>query len=402
MKNRRTGLDLMILLEVIILVLVLILGVLKPGLGQIKKKQAKENTEEQAWEITTEEVQETDKAKTIADMDISEPITFSEEVQKKLKKMSDKEKVAQLFITTPEQLTDVDQVTIAGEGTEKALKKYPVAGLIYSEQNLIEQEQIRNLIQGTRDYGKEQTGLRLFMGVAESGGQSASPLAKGAELEITPSPEEILDSEEEDALSGAVSTRCNYLKDIGFNMVLGPHMDLADKTSEEHDALTYGSDALAAADYIQEEITAMQSGDVMCAVMSFPGEAADQEDYTVCQAAVDTGVQCIIMSNLASQTITGKKNLPCALSAAAAQKLRKDMGYEGLLMTSDLAGKNITKFYKTSKAAVKAVQAGENLLYVTKDFKKAYQAVLKAVKSGEITETVLNNAVGRVLEAKME
>ena len=46
------------------------------------------------------------------------------------------EKVAQLFVVTPEALTGADSVTMAGETTAAAFSSYPVGGIIYMEPNI--------------------------------------------------------------------------------------------------------------------------------------------------------------------------------------------------------------------------------------------------------------------------
>lgn len=57
-------------------------------------------------------------------------------VQQKLESMTLEQKVAQLFLVTPEQLTGVSQAVVAGPATQRALKNIPVGGLCYFAQNI--------------------------------------------------------------------------------------------------------------------------------------------------------------------------------------------------------------------------------------------------------------------------
>ena len=59
-------------------------------------------------------------------------------------------------------------------------------------------------------------------------------------------------------------------------------------------------------------------------------------------------------------------------------------------------------YYTSAQAAVKAVQAGVDLLLMPSDFSGAYQGVLNAVYNGEISEERLNESLYRILQVKNE
>lgn len=78
------------------------------------------------------------------------------------------DKVAGLFIVTPEAITGVDTAVKAGEGTRDALFHYPVGGIIYFGKNMQSEEQLREMLGNTSLYAK----YPLFLAVDEEGGQS--------------------------------------------------------------------------------------------------------------------------------------------------------------------------------------------------------------------------------------
>ena len=80
--------------------------------------------------------------------------------------MSLEEKIWQLFFVTPESLTGVGRVTMAGETTKTAVEKRPVGGIIYFATNLEDREQTENLLKNVQTYAKTP----LFLGVDEEGG----------------------------------------------------------------------------------------------------------------------------------------------------------------------------------------------------------------------------------------
>ena len=82
---------------------------------------------------------------------ISQNVIKAEEY---VEKMSLNEKVCQLFVVTPEQLTGVDVATIAGETTKSQLKKYPVGGIVYYPQNVESKKAFNEMIDTTQSYSK--------------------------------------------------------------------------------------------------------------------------------------------------------------------------------------------------------------------------------------------------------
>lgn len=61
----------------------------------------------------------------------------------------------------------------------------------------------------------------------------------------------------------------------------------------------------------------------------------------------------------------------------------------------------VSQQYSSAQAAVKALNAGVDMLLMPADFNAAYQGVLAAVQSGEISEERINKSVEKILKAKM-
>lgn len=407
MRGRKSVINLLIIAEIILLIVVLVLGGLSGTLGRLtgpdKKTDAPNVSQKNANQLQGSVEQEDGNAiHAIPDENEEERITFSDKVETKLSEMTLEEKVAQMFVTTPEQLTGVDQVTVAGEGTKTALGTYPIGGLMYTSGNFVGAEQTQSLLSGTQDYGKESSGVDLFLMVEEIGGEGASPLASANGYEVIPSPSELGAEGNPDKVTEASSKRAGYLQETGFNAVLAPIADVADESNGEHDALTYGPVAANVSEYVEADIRATQSAGLVSILKGFPGLSAAADDLSAYQAGIDVGVKCIQVSNVTSVAMTGDGSTPCSLSAGTVQKLREEMGYTGLLMTDDLSAESVAATYSAGDAAVKAVKSGMNLIYMPTGFKEAYDAVLSAAKDETISMTHIDNSVGRILTEKME
>ncbi len=165
MKSEKGLMYILIAGEVLVLLVVSLLGVVKKvtvpkteigdAVVSVQENQIEDisNIVETETETQQEEVTE-------------EPpvVQFSEEIEWMLAQMSVEEKVAQLFMVSPEALTGLDRVTIAGEGTRNALTQYPIGGMLYARSNLMGLVQMGDLIRGAQTMSMEQSGRMLFAG----------------------------------------------------------------------------------------------------------------------------------------------------------------------------------------------------------------------------------------------
>ena len=95
-------------------------------------------------------------------------------------------------------------------------------------------------------------------------------------------------------------------------------------------------------------------------------------------------------------------NTPATLSSVMiTDVLRSQMGFDGMVMTDALNMGAITSQYSSADAAVKALQAGVDMLLMPEDFESAFQGVLQAVSDGRLTEERIDQSVERILRIKL-
>ena len=87
---------------------------------------------------------------------------------------------------------------------------------------------------------------------------------------------------------------------------------------------------------------------------------------------------------------------PEPLSPEIHRILREELGFDGVIITDDIAMGAVADI---ENVYVKAVQAGNDLL-ITTDYETAYNQILAAVKSREISKDTIDNAVTRILKMK--
>ena len=92
---------------------------------------------------------------------------------------------------------------------------------------------------------------------------------------------------------------------------------------------------------------------------------------------------------------------PASLSSAVHNILRKELNFDGLIITDDLYMDAIRQYTYGQEAAVMAVMAGNDLLCCT-DYETQYPAVVEAVESGRISQSRIDESVLRILKYKLE
>lgn len=95
-------------------------------------------------------------------------------------------------------------------------------------------------------------------------------------------------------------------------------------------------------------------------------------------------------------------NLPSSLSEKIiSDLLRKDLGFNGVIITDDLTMKAISENFTIGAAAVESIKAGTDIVLVTHKYEnisKVFSALKEAVLRGE--EERINESVRRILELK--
>ena len=366
----------------------------------------------------------------------------SEAIKAIIDKMTLEQKVAQLFVVSPETLTGVDSVQYAGDMTYQALQDYPVGGIVFAKDNIDSSSQFGTMTDNLQSYSEEISGLPLFLAAAEEGGSasvlgnndnldeyyensysdddsdysssSANPVHSGA-----PSMSEIGRKDDSTNAYEAGKSIGSLMSAYGLNLDLAPVADVLSGNSTGIGNRTFGTDAQTVSDMALEVIRGIQEEDVNAAMKYFPGYGAassnmsgfpvinssldelKKKEFLPYSNAIAQGMDFVMVGHISVPNVTGD-DTPASLSEKMiSEVLRKDLGFKGIVMTDYLNDKTIVKNYGAADAAVKAIQAGADLLLEPDDLEAAYEGVLKAVKKGDITEDRLDESIYRILRVKL-
>lgn len=332
-----------------------------------------------------------------------------------IQNMPIEDKVAGLFITTPESITGVSTAVQAGDGTKDALSKYPVGGIVYAAKNIQSADQLKQMIDNTKLY----TSYPLFIAIDGEGSGTDAVAAAGLGTKVD-SPQNIGASGDPNNAYTAGATVGTYLAELGFNLDFAPSADLSVVDGNAAGSSSYGSDATAVASYVTNMQTALQEQKVTASIGHFPGigsmtqstkdgmastdRGADDfraGEFAVFQSCIDSGVtKMISISNMAAPSLTGD-NTPCSLSSAVVTDiLRNELNFRGVIVSGAMNEAAITNYYGADEAAVLALRAGCDMIYAPENFETAYNGVLEAVQNGTISEDRINDSLRRIYRIK--
>jgi beta-N-acetylhexosaminidase len=406
---------------VLILLAVLVAGGVAGGMRISSHVQKKKEALAQAQVAADEE------ALSAQDMTIDTPTPVSDEADEEedyldqlvdtcISEMPIEDKVAGLFMITPEALTGVGTAVQAGEGTQNALNEYAVGGLIYFSQNISDRDQITEMLSNTASMSK----YPIFLAVDEEGGSvsrvanSDVDVIKVDDMATIGATEDTTQAYEAGVTIGA------YLTEIGFNVDFAP---VADVVSEDGSSAlqdrSFGSDAQMVSDMVSNVVEGIEGTGVSSCLKHFPGigSAAEdthdgrveidktldemrQTDFLPFQAGIDAGADFVMVSHATASQVD-EDGLPSSLSSTIMTDiLRDELNFEGVIITDALNMSAITDYYTSAEAAVKAIKAGADMLLMPEDFVEAYDAVLAAVQDGSISEDRIDESLRRIYRIK--
>lgn len=397
----------------IFVVVVLVVGVVFALHKFVKPKMTKPDTE-------TIETVETETPEETGTGEVTDPMY--EQAMQIATGLTLEQRVAQMFMITPDALTGVSGATRAGDSTRAAFAQYPVGGLVYMSANLTGPDQTTEMLSNMKNFSQDTVGLPIFLGVDEEGG-TVTRIASNQEFGVTDVGNMSAVGASGDAQNAynAGSTIGTYLNNLGFNMDFAP---VADVLSNPDNAVvkdrSFGSDSQLVADMVCAEMNGLNEHQIAPVIKHFPGHGAtsgDSHDGVVTieksldelmtnelipfQQAINSGASFVMVGHISVSAITGD-NTPASLSnAMVTGVLRDQMGFHGVVITDAMNMGAITAGYSSADAAVAAINAGVDIILMPDDFKGAYQGVLDAVANGTISEERINESAARIIKAKL-
>ena len=346
--------------------------------------------------------------------------TVDEKVEKIVNNMTLEEKVGQIFMVAPEAVDkDGGSTTVFTENIEKEIEKYNLGGYILFASNIENPTQTQELINGLKKSSK----IQPFVGVDEEGGRVArigKNSAMGVE-KIEPMAQ-VGKSQNYERANEIGTTIGKYIKNLGFNLDFAPDTDvLTDSNNTEIGDRSFGNDPEVVGKMATEVVKGLQSENISTVLKHFPGHGGSignshqgfslsnrtEEELKNCEivpfkTAIENGADCVMVAHMSLPNVTGD-NIPATLSKkVVTDMLKTELNFKGVVFSDSMSMGAITENYGTGDACVKAVEAGIDMVLMPENLDEAYNAVLEAVKNGKISQERLDDAVSRIIKAKIQ
>jgi beta-N-acetylhexosaminidase len=344
-----------------------------------------------------------------------------------IQKMSIREKVGQMFFVRPEALdTSIHWNEYAElpdyklEQVNKTMlavnKDYPIGGMILYAHNIVDETQLKKFIEEIR----ELNGSPL-LAIDEEGGRVAR-IANNENFDVPKyeSMAAIAESDDPEEAYKAAFTIGTYVKKYCFDIDYAPVADV--NTNPDNIVIgprAFSDDPETAAKFVVSYLNGLESAGVIGTLKHFPGHgdvstdthygyaSTDKtwDEMLKCEmipfkAGIKAGAQMIMTAHIAAPKVSGD-DLPATLSSVNLQdKLRGELGFDGVIVTDAMDMGAITKQFSNAEAAIKSIQAGVDVVLCSREFTQVFDAVVKAVEKGEIKESRIDESVKRILKLK--
>ena len=207
---------------------------------------------------------------------------------------------------------------------------------------------------------------------------------------------------------------------LGVHQVFAPVADVNNNPNNPViNTRSLGEDPILVADMASAFAKGLQAGGVIATGKHFPGHGDTQTDSHLDLPVIDQdrsrldsvelfpfrrlinqGIPSIMVAHLEVPSLETKK-IPATLSPAIINGLlKKELGFQGLVVTDALDMGAVVNGFGSDSVAVKAIEAGVDILLVLPEEEKAIDAIVDAVKSGRISGSRIDESVRKILEYK--
>ena len=346
-----------------------------------------------------------------------------------ISRMTLPEKVGQLFVmrvyghsaTAPDQADiDANLSEIGVRTAAELIAKYRVGGIIYFTwaHNTRDPHQIAGLSNGIQKASLGQPrGLPVLVATDQEHGivcRIGAPATLFPGAMAIGAGGSLADARTLGRISGA------ELRAMGVNQDYSPDADVnVNPANPVIGVRSFGADPDAVAGLVAAEVKGYQSSQVAATAKHFPGhgdtavdshfgfpvithsrEVWEALDAVPFRAAVKAGIDSIMTAHIMVPALDDSGD-PATLSHPIVTGiLRGELGYDGVVITDALGMEGVRQKYGDDRVPVLALKAGVDQLLNPPSLDIAWNAVLKAVRDGELTEARLDESILRVLRLK--
>lgn len=296
--------------------------------------------------------------------------------------------------------------TVLTPELENFIKTVRPSGVLLFKKNITEPSQIKKLLQGLQEISLRETGLPLFAAIDQEGGAVSRinfAEEKTGQYEI----------ENADQAYKTGLERGRELRELGINLNLAPVLDITKDGDFLHNRSFQKEKPEEVGILAKALISGQKTAGILTAIKHFPGYGGipfnpeeklatltDAPQISNFKKSMEAAPELVMLASVIYSSIDS--NLPITFSPRGIAFLKENLGENPIVITDDLAQKSFSNNFQLKEVATLPIKAGADMLLFT-DLKsgiKAASELKRAVKTGEIPENVINEAVSRVIQIK--
>ncbi|MEH6908529.1 beta-N-acetylhexosaminidase [Neobacillus drentensis] len=388
----------------ILIALLLINGCSNKNTTNNNKDNQKEMNTSQTEHTKTEDTKTEDTQKTTLP-------PKKDPIQEQLNKMTLNEKIGQMIIA------GFDGITV-NSNTQNLINKYKPGGLILYQTNVKDAAQLVNLTNAIKTVNSKNK-VPLFISVDQEGGRvHRMPTS----IQNTPSARTIGNKNDEKYAYNIGKVIAYELQAFGFNTDFAPVLDI--QSNPKNTVIgdrSFGSNSSIVSNLGVSMMKGIGSGKIIPVIKHFPGHGDTSVDSHLelpfvlndltrlkkvelvpFNNAIKDHADMVMIAHILVKKID--PNYPASMSKTIITNLlRKQSGFGGVVITDDMTMGAIAKHYNLKDAAVRAVNAGSDIILVghgMDNVATVYKSIYSAVKNHTISEDTINKSVYRILTLK--
>lgn len=211
-------------------------------------------------------------------------------------------------------------------------------------------------------------------------------------------------------------------RSMGFHLTYTPVVDIAVRPDNPAESVrSFGGDLDLLGRLVRAYVRGYQENGMLTAAKHFPGrgdivpfprfpgfsfndkpaDEVEAGEFRAFKHAIDAGVTFVMSEHIAVPSVTGGSVFPASVEKMLATGwLRDKLGFKGILTTDDLWYDHVIQRFGPVEVALKAVEAGHDIILKPKDPVAVIEGLAAAVKSGRIAEERIDRSVRKLLYEK--
>lgn len=356
-------------------------------------------------------------------------MTEEDEVMKQISQMTLREKVGQLFMIRPDamekrseaaKLEDSSAVgtTRVTDEMRELYREYPCGGFALFQKNITGPSQLRQFTADLHALGDPVP----LLSIDEEGGRIARIANHPTNFGVRKFPTmlEIAESGDENLAYELGREIGAYLKGYGLDIDFAPVADV--NTNPLNPVIgnrAFGDQPEIAATMVAQVIRGLHESGVASCIKHFPGHGDTStdthtgyaetgktwEEMLNCEmipfrAGIEAGTDLLMTAHIAAPKVTGS-DVPSTMSyTILTEKLRGELGYDGLIITDALGMGAIQEKYTSAEACIACLEAGVDILLMPYDYCEAFDGILQALEDGRLSQERIEQSLYRILRFK--